>query len=93
MPEDVLMKLVEEAADTAVEVHSPRRDALGECLDQLRPEDRGLVLRRYFDEGKVKDIASDLGRSADSVKMSLHRIRQVLRTCVRRKLSQSEVMS
>ena len=92
VPEDVLVKLVEEAADSAVEEQSPRREVLGECLDQLRPEDRGLVLRRYFDGGRIKEIASDLGRSADSVKVSLHRIRLVLRACVRRKLNQEEAM-
>lgn len=93
VPEEVLMKLIDDAADTAVETTAPRHEILHECLGQLRPEDRGLILRRYFDGRKVKDLAAEVGRSADSVKVSLHRIRQVLRMCVRRRQSARRVLS
>ncbi len=86
-PDEVLAKLADDAA-AASGVASPdsRRKALWECLDHLRPVDKALVLRRYFDELNIKQLATEAERSADSVKMSLLRIRGVLAACVRRRL-------
>jgi RNA polymerase sigma-70 factor (ECF subfamily) len=84
LPESVLTKLIEEGVASGSEAIVPRHEILHECLQQLRPEDRGLILRRYFDGRRVKDVAAEAGRGVDSVKMSLHRIRLMLGMCVRR---------
>ncbi|MGB6221302.1 MAG: sigma-70 family RNA polymerase sigma factor [Haloferula sp.] len=90
VPEDVLTKLIEESMDDAIRTSVPRHEILKECLNQLRPEDRGLILRRYFDGSRVKALALEVGRSADSVKVSLRRIRLVLGMCIRRRQHQQE---
>lgn len=86
-PEETLRKLIDEAADSTFESRDHRHDALRECLQQLRPADRGLILRRYYEGGSLKDVAAEVGRKAENLKGSLHRIRISLRTCVRSKLN------
>lgn len=93
VPEETLVKLVEEAGSQGFEGTETRHEALRLCLQQLRPEDRGLVLRRYIEERSLKKLAVDVGRSAESLKVSLHRIRMALRSCVRSKLSVGRAMS
>jgi len=87
MPEGLLVKLMEEGAEIPDSTAPARHEALEECLGILRPEDRALILKRYFEDYRVKQLAAEVGRSADSLKMSLHRIRNVLATCVKRRLS------
>jgi len=91
-PEEMLAKLADDAAagETPPDV---RRKALWECLDHLRPVDKALILRRYFDDLKIKQLAAEAERSADSVKMSLLRIRGVLAECVHRRLRSGEFLS
>ena len=87
MPEELLVKLMDEGAEAPESKAIPRHEALQECLETLRPVDRALILKRYFDDYRVKQLADEVGRSSDSLKMSLHRIRNVLATCVKRRLS------
>lgn len=93
VPESVLVKLIDEAVETGRETRVPEHEILHECLQQLRPEDRALILRRYFDGWKVKEVAADIGRGTDSVKMSLRRIRLLLGICIRRAQLAREVLS
>lgn len=86
VPESVLLKLLEEGVESATEPSRERIEVLRECLAQLPSNDRALIVRRYFDRRKVKDVAAEAGKGADSVKMSLYRIRLALGSCVRRKL-------
>jgi RNA polymerase sigma-70 factor (ECF subfamily) len=86
LPEEVLVKLLDDGVEATRSAKVPRHEVLWECLDILRPEDRGLILRRYFDGRPIKNLAAELGRGADSVKMSLHRIRSALAHCVTRRL-------
>ncbi|MFZ9936456.1 MAG: RNA polymerase sigma factor [Luteolibacter sp.] len=88
----MLIKLIEEGVASGSEAIVPRHEILHECLQQLRPEDRGLILRRYFDGRRVKDVAAEVGRGVDSVKVSLHRIRLMLGMCVRRMQRTREVL-
>lgn len=92
VPENILVKLIEEGVASAADESVPRHEVLHECLEHLNPEDRSLILRRYFDGRKVKEVAADVGRNVDSVKMSLRRIRLVLGMCVRRRQRMREVM-
>jgi RNA polymerase sigma-70 factor (ECF subfamily) len=86
LPEEVLVKLLDEGVEASRSAKVPRHEVLWECLETLRPADRGLILRRYFDGRPIKNLAGELGRGADSVKMSLHRIRSALAQCVTRRL-------
>lgn len=86
VPEEVLAQLLEQGSESAPATAIARHEVLRECLGGLRSADQALILSRYFDGRKVKQLAAEVGRSADSVKMSLHRIRTMLALCVRRRL-------
>ncbi len=57
-------------------------EALRRCLDRLPEPVRRLVTRRYAEEKSSADIAAELGRSADAVRMSLMRVRDALLACM-----------
>lgn len=93
VPESVLVKLIDEAMAITPFASVPDHAILHDCLNRLRPKDRILILRRYFDGWRVKKVATEAGRGADSVKMSLRRIRALLGICVRRAQRIKEVGS
>lgn len=65
-----------------------RREALAGCVKKLDASDRDLIEECYSGRTKIKTVASDRGRSADSVYKSLGRIRRWLFECIERALSQ-----
>lgn len=87
VPEETLTKLIEDAADDCGDPGDLRHELLRQCIRQLRPEDRGLILMRYFEGSNLSDMADSIGRKAENLKGSLHRIRLSLRACVMSKLS------
>lgn len=54
-------------------------DALRRAVEDLSPPDDQLVLRFYYEEEKLKDIAQDLGLSVSTAKSRLCRARQRLK--------------
>lgn len=60
-------------------------DALRECVRALPPTSRQIVRGRYEEGRSLGEIASGLGRTADSLKVTLFKIRVQLRECVERK--------
>lgn len=93
VPEETLVRLVERVEMGSLAATETKQEALRHCLAQLRPVDRGLILRRYIEECGLAKLASDVGRSADSLKVSLHRIRMLLRACVGRRVKMEEASS
>jgi len=61
--------------------------ALRECLGQLPPEKRALILDRYHPDASVGGIAAARGQSPNAISVELHRIRHLLEACVERKLA------
>ena len=59
-----------------------RLSHLGQCLDKLPDEQRGLVEDYYFQQIGVETLASQVQRSAEAVYKSLQRIRRQLRACI-----------
>ncbi len=90
VPEETLVKLVERVETGGLEATETKQEALRFCIGQLRPVDRGLILRRYIEEHSLGKLAADIGRSTESLKVSLHRIRMALKACVRRRLKVRE---
>lgn len=72
------------AADALTVMQEPdsRQDALAECLEKLRPQDRKLVEQRYFLHRSTKEIADRQSRSTYSVYRALSRVHEVLLRCV-----------
>jgi RNA polymerase sigma-70 factor, ECF subfamily len=64
-------------------------EALRWCLGTLSETHRKLVLDRYQTGHSLADCASRHGRTENSLKVTLHRIRVALRRCISRRL-QSE---
>ncbi len=61
-----------------------RLSALAACLGRLAPKARELVRLRYFEEWGPSQIASELGRTVNSVDVALSKTREKLRECMRR---------
>lgn len=67
-----------------------RRIALQECLNQLKPESRELLLSRYGREESLAELASRVGRSVGGIKVTLCRLRTALSDCIERRLDAAE---
>ncbi|MFG0253569.1 MAG: sigma-70 family RNA polymerase sigma factor [Rhodopirellula sp. JB053] len=68
------------------EVCDRREAALQDCLVQLPPQQRKLVVQRYAESLSVKSIAGELDKSANAVSIMLHRIREKLIACIESKI-------
>ena len=76
------------AEDFADAEETSRLDrALQECLASLPLEKRELILRRYEPGSSVAVIAAERNQTPNAVSLELHRIRQLLETCVGKKLN------
>ena len=65
----------------------PRLDALRHCLETLPARSRELIAARYQDGGSVAAAAQGLGRSVESVRVTMHRIRKALLACIQQQLA------
>ena len=68
-------------------------DALRDCVSRLPEVSRDIVRRHYEDGRPLAEIAGRLGRTAESLKVSLFRIRTGLRECVEHKRASLETGS
>ena len=62
-------------------------DALRGCIAEVDPRGQRVLTRVYRDGASRSEVAAELSLRENGVKTLLHRIRQSLRDCVRRKLS------
>ncbi|MEM6980112.1 MAG: sigma-70 family RNA polymerase sigma factor [Planctomycetota bacterium] len=65
---------------------SDRQLALRQCLDDMSPDRRELLLARYGDKEKLADVAKRVGRPVGSIKVTLSRMRGSLAECIERRL-------
>jgi RNA polymerase sigma-70 factor (ECF subfamily) len=61
--------------------------ALRDCLEALREQDRALLMERYSDEKTLRTYAEKTGRSEAGLRVTLHRLRQALKKCVKLRMS------
>jgi RNA polymerase sigma-70 factor (ECF subfamily) len=87
--EEAVRQIASEAEAMAEELGSVQ-DALRNCLTKLRPEDREVVQRCYGTDMTVATVATQLGRSVNTIKSVLKRCRRALYDCIRRTLSREE---
>lgn len=59
-----------------------RLRALDKCLGRLAPGERELIEHRYFTESSLDEFATLCGRSVESLRVTLFRIRAALRKCI-----------
>jgi RNA polymerase sigma-70 factor (ECF subfamily) len=86
--DDALIAQLADEAPRHLKEHFDRRlQALLDCLQRLRPEQRALLARRYEPGGSVNEMARASGRAPKAVSEALRRIRDTLMQCIERKLA------
>lgn len=78
--------IAEEMAET-LEGISDHHMALQECLQKLKPADRDLIYHRYFKKTPLSEYGEKIGRSVGGLKVTLHRVRNRLQTCIEKRLA------
>jgi RNA polymerase sigma-70 factor (ECF subfamily) len=64
----------------------PLREALRQCVDQLKGRSHRVIELRYRRGMKSKAIAEEMTLSAGAVRMLLCRVRETLRRCIERRV-------
>jgi RNA polymerase sigma-70 factor (ECF subfamily) len=72
------------------DLFADRRALLPGCIARLQETARRLVVLRYDEGLRVKDVAARVGRTPAAVDMALSRIRRTLRECIARKLTETQ---
>ena len=76
------------------EVHSEGSDrlvgALEHCIKTLRPKDQELLHNRYATDTNLKSYAEQTRQSEGGLRVTLHRLRSVLRDCIQKRLNREE---
>ena len=67
-----------------------RQAALRRCVSEIAPEHRQWLDLRYLRGGSLAEIAEKAGRTVDSVKSAMMRVRKSLRKCIERRLIADE---
>jgi RNA polymerase sigma-70 factor (ECF subfamily) len=70
-----------------------KHEALKKCLENLRGQDRELLLHRYASAGTIAEYSERTGRSIGGLKVTLHRLRNALLACIRGQLQHTEEMT
>lgn len=81
-----LVTAMAEETNAAATAYSERREALSECMGQLKPEQRRVLQAHYIEGQSVRDIAHGTSRGESAVKMTLLRLRQLLARCIEQQL-------
>lgn len=66
-----------------------RLEALGNCLEQVSPENRDLLRRRYVEGASYEEIARAAQRKPGALRVMVHRIQRHLADCVEQRLADS----
>lgn len=64
-----------------------KQQALDRCLERLNSTEKDLIDARYSKGNNLEILAQQIGRSADSLRTSLSRVRAKLRKCVQIRLT------
>jgi RNA polymerase sigma-70 factor (ECF subfamily) len=87
IPDETLTKLMDDAVRLREDDQDLRQEALRECIQRLPSKERGLILSRYMQGNSLQETAQMVGRKAENLKGTLHRIRLGLRACVQGKIN------
>jgi RNA polymerase sigma-70 factor (ECF subfamily) len=88
--DELLLQQLSDKRLTRASAYQYYRDALQICRDRLSTADCELLELCYSRAVSIKEIATKLNRSADSVYHSLRRIRYVLLECVNRTVAHED---
>ena len=85
--DDELMETMASEAPDRLGSADRRLQALEHCLGKLRPQDRELLEFRYESDRPLAEYSSHVGRSVSGLSVTLHRLRNTLRKCIRQQLT------
>lgn len=87
--DDEAVSLIATAFETQSTGFDDRLTALTHCIQQLPDDGRDLIRRRYGDGWSVKNLAAEIGQTANRLAVKLHRLRAILMECIQRKCEPS----
>ena len=87
---DKILDLLQEEHEAAEEGLECRREALSDCLEKLRPNDRELVRQVYQEDESIRELAEQMGKAAQTLYNRLNGIRRRLYACIQLKIEQGE---
>lgn len=85
----ILEKLSEEAMSEEIDP-AASLEALAYCLERLSERNRSLIRRRYQPNSSVRELAAEVGCSANALSKLLGKIRRLLLDCVERRLANEQ---
>ncbi len=83
--DDGVVEQIAASFEKSSERFEERLAALSHCMKQLSEDAQTLVGRRYRDGVAVKSLAAELGQTANTIAVKLHRIRAALMQCIRKR--------
>lgn len=87
---DQFLQAVAEEMDHSAHHLEQRQRALDECLARLPKQQHKLLHSRYHEQCSIEQLSSDTQKSPTALYAVLSRLRQILRECVDRNLTQEE---
>ena len=84
---DELEETISEELPDQLDELTVHQQALQLCLTKLKPAHRELVHHRYFEKTSLEQYSTQVGRSVGVLKVTLHRLRNKLQTCVEKQLT------
>lgn len=85
---DQLFELIEKKSHSKDTLDQERKQqALSTCLQQLKPQDQALISARYISNTPLESYAIKDGRTHGSLRVTLNRLRTILRDCITQQIS------
>lgn len=86
--QDILDSVAAAQESTTPEHVEQQLRALGICVSMLKNSEQQHIQARYTGKLNIDEYAQMEGRSRASLRVTLHRIRQKLRTCIAKRLAE-----
>ncbi|MEM0970297.1 MAG: sigma-70 family RNA polymerase sigma factor [Verrucomicrobiota bacterium] len=83
---DALFDELAESLIAKEEEQSEQSEALEHCVEELPEKSRKLLALRYDEGASAEDIAETMESTSGSVRVMLHRVRNLLSECIRLRL-------
>ena len=87
---DDIVEQIASRYEALAEDADPLREALWQCLDQLKGRSKRVIELHYRRGMKSQAIAEEMTLSAGSVRMLLCRVRETLRQCIERSVARQD---
>ena len=82
---DDLLEKISSSLIVKDENENERQQALASCLQALPHNHQNIIKKRYFQGLSVKDLSTEIGKTANSIAVILFRSRLALMECIQKK--------